>query len=198
MLRVALAGMGDRRLDHVGVLVEGADRIAAALGRFGYEVGAPQEFPGEGTREIYVGAPDGIGRLLLLEAIDRGPYALALSSRGAGLHHVAIAATDVEHVVRGIRGSGWYLHPCSLASFRAKRAVWLARPGVRTLIEIFEAAAPAVDASAEPVVSRIELPVPADKPLLLQALGVLALVPSTDLRVWLTIGGRRFDPCALG
>jgi hypothetical protein len=185
-------------VDHVGVLVADVSRAAAALADLGHWIGSAEEYPAEGTREIYVGKPNHAGRLLLLQPTGRGPYATALAARGVGLHHVAIAAASAEDFARQVAGAGWYLHPRSLETFRTARTVWFARPGVPTLIEIFETATPSERTNDAPVVSRIELPVTRDKPQLLEALGVAAMVASTDGRVWLTLGARRVDPAALG
>src|SRR5262245_8895334 len=125
-----------RQLEHVGLLVTDVVRAAAAFACLGCELAPPHDFVDEGTREIYVGAAGEAGRLLLLQPIGAGPYARALSIRGPGLHHIAIATRDVARFVQSITGTGWYLHPCSMESLGVSRTVWLARPGMPLLVEV--------------------------------------------------------------
>jgi catechol 2,3-dioxygenase-like lactoylglutathione lyase family enzyme len=187
----------DCKLNHVAVLVADIARASAVLSNLGYTLGPAQEFPAEGTREIYVGEPQRAARLLLLQPIGHGPYAAALAARGAGLHHVAIVTASVEAFLRQVAGAGWYLHPRSLETFREARTVWLARPGVPTLVEVFEAGASSKQTDDSPVVSRVEVPTMHDKPRLLEVLGVAGVAASTDGRVWLTLDAHRIDPAAL-
>lgn len=120
-------------LDHVGVLVaDVAAAVPIASTRLQFEAGPVESFPGEGTRECYLGS--GPARLLLLEAAGPGPYQRALEKRGPGLHHVAYRfAGPLEASLPLL--PGWLLHPHSLASM-PQGTLWLARPGVPLLLEI--------------------------------------------------------------
>lgn len=166
----------DHPLDHVALVVR---RLEPALERLDWlEAGPIEDFPSEGTREVYVGV--GSGRLLLMEPTnEQGPYARALAKRGAGLHHLAINVPDLREFLDYVRG--WLLVPACLQDLAQTRTAWLARPGVATLLEVHEAER----AEGAAVVEQVELPgpLPVDpRP---------SMLPSNDDGVWLTIAGRR-------
>lgn len=176
-------------MDHVALLVASVETVLARLEALDLSVGPVEEFPAEGTREVYVGAPECRGRLLLLQPLGtEGPYARALASRGPGLHHVAINVTALEEHVAQVRG--WLLHPASLESVARYRTAWLARPGVGTLLEIREAA----PVSGHPIVQTLEVPV---RPGLEPLLEPYGLQPSTDCRAHLVLAGRCFEAAQL-
>ncbi|MEO7819737.1 MAG: VOC family protein [Actinomycetota bacterium] len=164
------------QLDHVALVVH---RLEPVLERLDWlETGPIEDFPSEGTREVYLGV--GSGRLLLMEPTNgEGPYARAFAKRGAGLHHVAINVPDLREFLGCVRG--WLLVPALLQEVARTRTAWLARPGVATLLEVHEAER----AEGAAVVEQVELPgpLPVDpRP---------AMFPSNDDGVWLTIAGRR-------
>lgn len=173
------------RLDHVALLVRDHPRACDAARALGLAVDAPRDFPGEGTREAYVGADDAAARLLLIAPLGPGPYARALERRGPGLHHVALATRDPRALAEG--ATGWLLHPRSLRSWEASKTLWLARPGVGALVEVTQEATPLACGPA--VVDAVELP--GATPALLAALGASGLRPSPDGAAWLTLAGRR-------
>jgi hypothetical protein len=110
---------------------------------------------------------------------QQGPYARALAKRGAGLHHVAVNVPDLGEFLSDVRG--WLLVPACLQDMPRTRTAWLARPGVATLLEVREAER----AAGTAVVELLELPGP------LPVDPRLAMQPSDDGGVWLTIAGRR-------
>ena len=176
--------MPDARLDHVALLV---DDLEAAIARVGLPADPPADFPGEGTREAYVGADAPAARLLLMNALDpasASPYARALRRRGPGLHHLGLAVPDVAAYVAGLAGSGWYVLPGSVADLPG--GAWLARPGVPVLVEVAGGRAGA----GEPVVGLVEVP-EGDRPGLMAALGVPGVVASPDGETWVTVAGAR-------
>lgn len=130
------------QLNHVAVLTASIEACLASLPSHGDPVGPVDTFPGEGTRECYVGRPGSAGRLLLMQAIGPGPYRQALERRGTGLHHIALDVPDVEAFLDRIASAGWFLHCHSLAMWNRGRTVFLARPGVPALIEVHEQAEP--------------------------------------------------------
>lgn len=163
-------------LDHVALVVR---RLEPVLERLeGLDAGPIEDFPSEGTREVYLGA--GLARLLLMEPTNAGgPYGRALAKRGSGVHHVAVNVPDLEGFLGRVRG--WLLVPACLRDLVKTRTAWLARPGVATLLEVHEAE----PAEGMPLVELVELPgpLPVDpRP---------AMAPSSDGGVWLTIAGRR-------
>ena len=173
------------RLDHVALLVTDLARASDAVRALGLEVEAAQDFPGEGTREAYVGPPDASARLLLMQPLGAGPYLRALERRGPGLHHVALATSDPRAFAEA--ATGWLLHPRSLRSWEKSRTLWLARPGVGALVEVTEERDPPARGPA--VVEGVE--VAGAAPALLAALGVAGLAPSPDGSGWVTLAGRR-------
>lgn len=124
-------------LSHVAVLVPSAEGAAAVCKASDWELGPVEDFPSEGTREIYVGpSAKKDGLLLLMEAIGAGPYRNALEKRGPGLHHVAVNVASIDDYVASLAGSGWLLHPASLHTLTHRKTVYLARPGLGALIEV--------------------------------------------------------------
>lgn len=125
-------------LNHIAFLVRDIDSALKETPFPNGLIGKIQEFPSEGTREVYIGKQDQRGRLLLMEAIGDGPYLSALEKRGPGLHHIALDVKDLDSYVEQLAGSGWLLHPSSLKFYNQNRQVFLSRPGTPLLIEIQE------------------------------------------------------------
>ncbi len=149
--------MSDPVLDHVALLVRDVDAACVAAVAFGHPVGSVQDFPGEGTREVYVGEEGQRARLLLMQPLgDSGPYARALARRGPGLHHVALDVPDIDAFLARIAGTGWLLHPATVRTLAAGRTAWLARPGAGALIEVHETTDPP---QGDAVVTRVRIPV---------------------------------------
>lgn len=173
-------------IDHVALVVP---RIEPVLARLAGSAGAPgpiEEFPGEGTRECYLGGAGAGARLLLMQPLGtEGPYARALARRGPGLHHVGLAVPSLAEFPR--RAPGWLVHPACLPD--AARCLWLARPGVGTLLEVSAGSA----GSGPPVVTAVEVPCPGDFSQRL----VAGLLASPDTGAWITVGGRRWSAAAL-
>jgi len=154
--------MAECVLDHVALVVRSLDAVLPSLIGRGWVAETAREYPTEGTREAYVreeafvrraaGAataaagpvPAGhspSGRLLLVEPVGPGPYARALAERGPGLHHLGLVTADLSAFAARLAKSGWFVHPYSLRAGSRLRDLWLFRPGVPTLIEIFEGSA---------------------------------------------------------
>lgn len=164
-------------VDHVALLVRSLERTLAHLAPLGLPTGPIEDFPGEGTREVYVGTDAQPGRLLLLQALGTdGPYARALAKRGPGLHHVAFTVPDAQAFVVG--HPGWLLLPHSLDSH--PRTLWLGRPGVGTLVEVHQGT---MTYAGGPVVERLEIPV--------EPAGRAALVTGLSGATELVAGGSR-------
>lgn len=124
---------------HVALLVPSVRRAAAFLHPYGLSIGKEAEFPGEGTREIYVNF--GMGNsLLLVEPAGPGPYQRAMEKRGPGLHHLAVDVLDLEEFLAALPGSGWSLHPVSADTIKRTRTAWLFRRGFHGLVEVQERA----------------------------------------------------------
>jgi hypothetical protein len=130
-------------IDHIAFLVSSLEDSVEQMVQRGHLVEPPQSFPSEGTREAYVGPAGSGGRILLIEATGEGPYRETMERRGPGLHHVAITVTDLDDFLESPTVSCWFLHPRSFKTRRESGTVWLARPGVEALIEVFEGPAKA-------------------------------------------------------
>jgi hypothetical protein len=77
----------DIRIDHIAILTDSLERLSAQFPAH-FVAQAIEEQPGEGAREQYVFLPTaGAPSLLLLQAIQAGPYPRAMDKRGPGLHH---------------------------------------------------------------------------------------------------------------
>jgi len=181
-----------RFVDHVALLVPDLESALSTITRLGLEHGEIEDFPAEGTREVYVGEPGQQGRLLLMQPLGDGPYQRALSKRGPGLHHVAIGVADLSAFLSR-DASGWLLHPHSVESISSCSTTWLARPGVGTLVEVVEADANRQPPQQAPLVSRVEVAV---QPALVKLLPCLTsdgtqIDASPDDGSWLTIRGQR-------
>jgi hypothetical protein len=125
-------------LNHVAILVS---NIESVVGKNYFDselLGDIEEFPSEGTREMYIGSSDQMGKLLLMQPNGKGPYESAYNRRGCGLHHIAIDVLNIDEFVDSLAGSGWMLHPKSLSFYKSIKQVWLTRSGVPTLIEVNE------------------------------------------------------------
>lgn len=124
-------------LDHVAILVSSLGEYVQHAKKSSWPVGMIQTFESEGTREVYVG-PDDAVRLLFLEAIGDGPYKHAFEKRGPGLHHLGFNTQNIETFLETLSGTGWYLHPKSIATFRQSKTVWLTNKGQPFLVEVHE------------------------------------------------------------
>lgn len=179
--------------DHVGILVSNLEHSLKSLKTHDWPVGEVEEFPSEGTKEVYVGPERATGRLLLLQAIGDGPYREALVKRGPGIHHFGINAPDIVAFLDRVSGSGWYLHPTSLATYKELKTIWLSRPGVPILVEVVEKISrEKSELDIDGFVTRIEVPLPDDKPLMADSLGLEGRVQkSSSQSLFITIGGKR-------
>jgi hypothetical protein len=182
------------RLNHIAALVPSVQFAAEALATYGFPIGPCEEWDGEGTREIYVGAPGVTGRLLLMEPIREGAYTRALEKRGPGIHHIAIDVLDIESYVENLAGSGWLLHPKSLGTLRQSQTAYLARPSIPTLIEVQqrEALTPTTDRVSD-FVSQLRLPLPEPGAAMMKAIGLETYVQSAPGEILLRIQDAEID-----
>lgn len=125
-------------LNHVAILVENIEAVVEKNFFDSSFLGEIEEFPAEGTRELYIGSNNQMGKLLLMQPNGPGPYQTAFNKRGVGLHHIAIDVLRIDEFVTSLSGSGWLLHPKSLKFYKSIKQVWLSRPGVPVLIEVNE------------------------------------------------------------
>lgn len=181
--------MSGYTIDHVALLVR---RIEDAVERLGLDAdpSAAEEFPGEGTRELYVGDAASAGRLLLMQPIGPGPYERAMRTRGPGLHHVAIAVPGLREFATSIEDSGWLLHPASLRTMDTVKQIWLCRPGVQTLVEVSEGAR---RYRGDSLVERVIVAIGPGAERVVEALGARELHGVVDGVPLIHVGGRTID-----
>lgn len=184
-------------LSHVAVLVPSAGAAAAVCEAAGWALGPVEDFPAEGTREVYVGPPADDARLLLMEAIGPGPYRRALERRGPGLHHVAVDVGSIDAYLAGVAGAGWLLHPASLRTRADRGVVYLARPGLGALIEVQERPDPDAAPARPRFVAEVHVAGAPDDQRRLDALGVPGLRLAGREGPAVVIGGRRLALAAL-
>lgn len=165
-------------LNHIAILVESIESTLAEKSFSNELLGPIEEFPSEGTRELYVGHGNQMGRLLFMQAIGDGPYKSALEKRGPGLHHIAIDVEDIDLFVDQLAGSGWCLHPKSLKFYKESKMIFLCRSGTPILIEINERKLFKEDSF---YIEHIEFPFSNIK--LLESLGCSQLSRGDSLRV---------------
>ncbi len=124
------------QFDHIAFLVNSVENCVHFFKKLDLELGEVESFPEEGTKELYIGSS--FGKILLLEAISKGPYKDALKKRGCGLHHVAYNTPNLEKFLESIENSGWHLHPRSLKTIKNSKTAWLCRAGTPALVEVHE------------------------------------------------------------
>jgi len=166
-------------LNHVAFLVESIEAFIEHKAFPEELIGSIEEFPSEGTRELYIGSNKQMGRLLLMQAIGEGPYKTALEKRGAGIHHIAINVENIDSFVDSLIGSGWLLHPISLKFYNDDRQVYLCRPGVSVIIEVMERKEQPVD---NYFIGRVEFPFSSEK--LIKSLRCDRIAEGKDLKLF--------------
>lgn len=175
-------------IDHVAFVLQDLETALRVLRSLDVPIGPVEDFPHEGTREVYVGADGQAARILLMQPLGgEGPYARALLKRGPGLHHLAFHVPCVRTFAA--ERPGWLMMPQSLETYDASKTVWLARPGVGTLVEVHEGEA---DHQTPALVERVEV-VGQSLELASRLLSVLSgetIVAATGSDPTVTIGGR--------
>ena len=98
-------------LDHIAILTLNLSATASQLSE-GLIPENPEQQPAEGTLEQYVCLPsDTAPALLLMQAVDDGPYRTALKKRGPGLHHLGFTTDSIDKAVQHFHRRGLLLHP---------------------------------------------------------------------------------------
>ncbi|MBN8654958.1 MAG: VOC family protein [Anaerolineae bacterium] len=163
-------------INHVAVLLPSLTNAITRLRKDGINVEPPQKFISEGTEESYAGLEKLHARLLLMTPIGTGQYKRALEKRGAGLHHIAIDVDDIEAFIFKMSSTGWLLHPSSLQRYKEGLAIYFARPGVNTLIEVEKRKVKIYDN----FINKIYIPVERGKEKYITDLSLKNLIPTTS------------------
>lgn len=123
-------------IDHIAFVVE---KIEKLVDEWLVETdNLIEDFPSEGTRELYLGAPEQSMRILLMQPTGPGPYENAYQKRGDSLHHIAFCVDDINAIAKGAQKVGWERPPKSLPYLESMGQLWLCKPGIPTLIEIVQ------------------------------------------------------------
>ena len=97
-------------VDHVGIAVRDLDEgLALYRDLLGLELERVEEVPQEHVRVAFLklDRTGGAGHVeLLAPTSDEGAIARFIAKRGPGLHHVAVAARDIEAVLERCRAAG--------------------------------------------------------------------------------------------
>lgn len=97
-------------VDHIGIAVADLDEaIALYGGLLGLELERIEEVPQENVKVAFLklDRTGALGHVELLAPLsDEGNIAAFIARRGPGLHHIAIAADDIEQVLARCRAAG--------------------------------------------------------------------------------------------
>ena len=132
-------------VDHLGIAVNNLEEgIALYCGLLGLKLERTEEVPQENIRVAFLkmGPGNTVGHIELLAPIsDDGNIARFIAKHGPGLHHIALAATDIEVVMERCRAAGLQLlDDTPRAGAGGKKIVFLhPKSGDGVLIEICSA-----------------------------------------------------------
>jgi methylmalonyl-CoA/ethylmalonyl-CoA epimerase len=97
-------------VDHIGIAVRDLDQgIALYRDLLGLELERTEEVPQENVRVAFLklDRAGAAGHVELLAPLsDEGAIAAFIAKRGPGLHHIAVAARDIEVVMARCRDAG--------------------------------------------------------------------------------------------
>lgn len=175
-------------INHIALLLPSLENVIKILRKDGVEVDDSQRFTAEGTEESYAGSDDLLARLLLMTPIGPGPYERALKKRGAGLHHIAFDVDDMGEFIHKMSSIGWLLHPSSLERYKSGFAIYFARPGVNTLIEVENRELE----DADYFIKKIHIPVEPGKEKYISEFSLDNLIPTADKGFSFEIGNKTY------
>ena len=171
--------------NHVAILLPSVRKAADYLRQFNFQIGAEEEWDGEGTKEIYVGLGQR-NSLLLMEPIKPGAYLRAMQKRGPGIHHLAITVSSLDDFLTSISGSGWLIHPSSIRTIRTSHTAYLARPGFPALIEVEEREA---SSRSQLFIEKISMPIPSSLVHLTKSIGLEDFIEPSQGESSITMNG---------
>jgi len=100
-------------VDHIGIAVRDLDEgIALYGGLLGLELERVEEVPSENVKVAFLklDRQGALGHVELLAPLsDQGNIAAFIEKKGPGLHHIALAADDIETVMQRCRDAGMRL-----------------------------------------------------------------------------------------
>ncbi len=94
-----------RKIDHVGIAVKSLDEATKTYEALGFEVEEIEEVAEQKVRVAML--PVGESRIELLEATSEdSAIAKFISSRGEGIHHIAINVENIEEALKKAKDAG--------------------------------------------------------------------------------------------
>ncbi len=94
-----------RKIDHVGIAVKSLDETTKTYEALGFEVEEIEEVAEQKVRVAML--PVGESRIELLEATSEdSAIAKFISSRGEGIHHIAINVENIEEALKKAKEAG--------------------------------------------------------------------------------------------
>ncbi|MBO8179533.1 MAG: methylmalonyl-CoA epimerase [Archaeoglobus sp.] len=94
-----------RKIDHVGIAVKSLDEATKTYEALGFEVEEIEEVAEQKVRVAML--PVGESRIELLEATSEdSAIAKFISSRGEGIHHIAINVENIEEALKKAKEAG--------------------------------------------------------------------------------------------
>lgn len=94
-----------RKIDHVGIAVKSLDDAVETYSALGFEIKEFEEVEEQKVRVAML--PIGESRIELLEATsDDSAIAKFISSRGEGIHHIAINVENIDEALQKVKNAG--------------------------------------------------------------------------------------------
>jgi len=94
-----------RKIDHVGIAVKSLDEATKTYEALGFEVEEIEEVAEQKVKVAML--PVGESRIELLEATSEdSAIAKFISSRGEGIHHIAINVENIEEALKKAKDAG--------------------------------------------------------------------------------------------
>ncbi|WP_202319625.1 methylmalonyl-CoA epimerase [Archaeoglobus neptunius] len=94
-----------RKIDHIGIAVRSLDDAAKTYESLGFRVEETEEVAEQKVRVAML--PVGESRIELLEATSEdSAIAKFISSRGEGIHHIAVNVENIEEALKKARDAG--------------------------------------------------------------------------------------------
>jgi methylmalonyl-CoA epimerase len=94
-------------IDHIGIAVTDMEAAVALYTALGLRVTHDETVPSQGTRAVFLSAPQGADIELLGALGDDTPVGKFLAKRGAGMHHICYAVPDLAAAITYCQHQGY-------------------------------------------------------------------------------------------
>jgi methylmalonyl-CoA/ethylmalonyl-CoA epimerase len=93
------------KIDHIGIAVRSVDEAAKMYELLGTTVSGYEDVEDQGVRVAML--PVGESRIELLEPLhEKSPVEKFLTTRGEGIHHIAVSVDNIEEALQQLKNSG--------------------------------------------------------------------------------------------